>query len=67
MNIGQGQMIETAAPNVLGQQSTMTERLRIRRDHLRKDLKNVEDALAALEGNEEVARIVDAISKLGHF
>ena len=46
---------------------TMTDRLRARRDMLRQQLDDVEQALGALEGNEEVARVVDAISKLGHF
>ena len=43
----------------------MTERLRHRRDMLRAQLEEVETALEALESNEEIARIVDAISKIG--
>ncbi len=46
---------------------SMTERLQLRRDTLAKQLEETEAALAALKDNPEVARAVDAISKLGHF
>ena len=46
---------------------SMTERLQARRDMLAKQLEETEAALAALKDNPEVARAVDAISKLGHF
>lgn len=52
---------------IFPQTSTMTDRLRARRDMLRQQLDDVEQALSALESNEEVARVVDAISRLGHF
>ena len=46
---------------------TMTERLRDRKRRLEYELEKINEALAALESNPEVARTVDAISKLGHF
>ena len=67
------QQMERAAPAIgltgagTIQPPTMTERLRERRDMLRKHLDEVEAALSELEGNPDVARVVDAISRLGHF
>ena len=46
---------------------TMTDRLRTMKKDLEDKLEQVNEALAALESNPEVARTVDAISKLGHF
>jgi hypothetical protein len=48
-------------------QSTMTERLQRKKAQLEGELTRVNAALEALEGNPEVARVVDAISELGHF
>ena len=66
---GQIGLSEQAAlgPMVQQQNPTISDRLRARRDALKRDLEAVENALDALDGNEEVARVVDAISKLGHF
>lgn len=44
---------------------TMTERLHMQRDDLKNRLTQVEEAIDALESNPEVARAVDAISKVG--
>lgn len=43
----------------------MTERLHREREHLEHRLAQVNEAIAALESNPEVARVVDAISKVG--
>lgn len=58
---------QIASGVIAPQPITMTERLRARRTMLRQQLDEVEQALSALESNEEVARVVDAISRLGHF
>ena len=52
---------------VMPRQMSMTERLQARRDLLAQQLEETEAALAALKDNPDVARAVDAISKLGHF
>ena len=46
---------------------TVTDRLRARRDQLAKELQEVNDALDAMESNPEAAKLVDTLSKLGHF
>jgi len=47
------------------QAPTTTERLHMQRDELKDRLAQVEDAIEALEASPEVARAVDAISKVG--
>ena len=47
--------------------ASMVERLELRRAALAAQLEQVDTALAAMKDNPEVARVVDAISKLGHF
>lgn len=44
---------------------TMSERLHRQREHLELQLSQVNEAIDALESNPEVARAVDAISKVG--
>ena len=46
---------------------TITERLRDQKKRLEIQLEQINEALAALDSNPEVARTVDAISKLGHL
>jgi len=46
---------------------TITERLHIQRDDLKLRLAQVEDAISALESSPDVARAVDAISKVGLY
>jgi len=43
------------------------ERLERKKDALELELFNINEALQALRANPEVARVVNAISKLGHF
>ncbi len=47
------------------QAPTMTERLHAQRDELQKRLDLIDAAIEALESTPEVARAVDAISKVG--
>lgn len=54
-------------PMVQQENPSITDRLVARRDRLKRELEVVEQALDALEGNEEAARVVNALSKLGHF
>lgn len=51
---------------LVGPMST-TERLKERRERLKAELAQVEEAITALEESPEVARAVDAISKIGGF
>ncbi len=44
---------------------SMTDRLHMQRDDLKARLALIEEAIEALESNPEVARAVDAITKVG--
>jgi len=61
-----GQAVEVRKDSGLTNPS-MTERLHRLRKSLESKLEKVNEAISALESNPEVARTVDAISKLGHF
>ncbi len=60
-------LMEQARTNSLSGPLTMTDRLKNRRDMLKRELTAVEEAIEAMEANEDVARAVDAITRLGHF
>lgn len=49
---------------MIGASQTLTERLRQQRDAMKANLAELEDALAAIESNPEVQRVVDALHKL---
>lgn len=46
---------------------SMSDKLRLEKEHLETRLKAVNEAIAALESDEKIARAVDAITRLGHF
>lgn len=58
-------MKQTALMDAMGASPTMSERLHREREHLEHRLTQVNEAIEALESNPEVARAVDAISKVG--
>ena len=47
--------------------TSTTDRLASERERLQERLAAVNDAIHALEANQEVQKAIDAISKLGHF
>ena len=46
---------------------SMSDKLRIEKEHLETRLKAVNEAIDALESDDRIARAVDAITRLGHF
>ena len=56
------------AAQILGPHSlSMTERLHNQREELRQRLALLDEAIAALDGSPEIARAVDAITRLGNL
>ena len=50
-----------------GSPPSMTERLHNQREELRQRLALLDEAIAALDGSPEIARAVDAITRLGNL
>lgn len=63
----EGEMSLKVAQDCAIQVPTCTERLRQRKRDLESQLQQVNEALDALESDPKTARIVDSLSKLGHF
>lgn len=61
--LGQG-MVEASQERVPAR-LTMTEQLRQQKQRLEDQLKLINEALDGLESNPDVARVVDAVSRLG--
>ena len=57
------------ASRIIGPSSppSMTERLHNQREELRQRLALLDEAIAALDGSPEIARAVDAITRLGNL
>lgn len=47
--------------------ASLTERLEHERDQLQSRLDQIDDILSGLKGNPETQKLLDAITKLGHF
>lgn len=51
----------------LAQQTPVLERLKGQRNELQKRVKNLDDAIAKLEKNPQIAEILESLNKLGHY